>query len=40
MRKVGFLTGRQESRKRSSNLDQCERQIYDLQAAEMIKTEA
>lgn len=40
MRKVGFLIGRQEGRKQSSNLDQCERQMYDLQAAEMIKTEA
>jgi len=40
MRKVGFLIGRQEGRKHSSNLDQCDRQTYGLQPAEIIKTEA
>lgn len=36
MRKAGLLTGRQEGRKRSSNLDQRETEMYVLQAAEMI----
>lgn len=40
MRKVVFLIGRQEDRKQSSDLDQCERQIYDLQTAKIIKMEA
>lgn len=39
MRRAGFLVGRQEVRKQSSDLDPCGGEMYDLQADETVKTE-